>query len=329
MSKNKIFDGYSSKNIKKAVKFLKNGEPVAFPTETVYGLGTNIYDKKSIVKVFEIKQRPFFDPLIVHIANLKQLEKVAKVEDERIYLLAKHFWPGPLTLILPKQKSVPYLVTAGLETVAVRMPQNIIALSLIQELNLPIAAPSANLFTHLSPTTAEHVDKQLGDKLKLILDGGKTICGVESTILLIEKNKKPIVLRMGGLPIEDIEKIIGQVLMPKKNNKKVLAPGNLKSHYAPQKPLIVVNKEEEIFKQLKNKKQKIGYLAFQKINNKKIFCDYKILSPHGDFKEAASNFFDYLHQLDEGPAEIIFTEKIKEVNLGKAMMERLIKASHY
>jgi len=171
MSKNKIVDGYSSKNIKKAAKFLKNGEPIAFPTETVYGLGTNIYNKKSIAKVFEIKQRPFFDPLIVHIANLKQLEKVAKVEDERIYLLAKHFWPGPLTLILPKQKSVPYLVTAGLETVAVRMPQNIIALSLIQELNLPIAAPSANLFTHLSPTTAEHVDKQLGDKLKLILDG--------------------------------------------------------------------------------------------------------------------------------------------------------------
>jgi L-threonylcarbamoyladenylate synthase len=323
-----LVDGYSYKNIKKAANFLKKGEPIAFPTETVYGLGANIYNKKSVAKIFEIKQRPFFDPLIVHIANLKQLEEVAKIEDERIYLLAKHFWPGPLTLVLPKQKRISYLITAGLETVAIRMPSNIIALSLIQELNSPIAAPSANLFTHLSPTTAQHVQKQLGNKIKLILDGGKTTCGVESTILSIEKNKKPVVLRMGGLPIENIEKIIGKIIIPNKKSQKVLAPGNLKNHYAPQKPLIIINNEKEIHKYLKNNKRKIGYLAFQKINNKKILSDYKILSPQGDFKEAASNFFDYLHQLDDGPAEIILAEKIKEVNLGKAMMERLIKAAH-
>jgi len=321
-----ILNGFLVKNIKKAAKYLRKSEPVVFPTETVYGLDAKVYDRKGVVKIFEIKQRPFFDPLIVHIANLKQLKEVAKVEDERVYLLIKTFWPGPLTLVLPKQKCVPYLVTAGLDTVAVRMPANPIALSLIQEINSPIAAPSANLFSQLSPTTAQHVEKQLSKRAKIILDGGKTIWGLESTIVALTKNKKPIILRAGGLPIEEIEKIIGKVII-KKKNKKVLAPGGLQTHYAPSKPLLLVHREEEIPK-FKNPKIKIGFLAFQKIKKKKQFVDYKILSPKGDMKEAASNFFDYLHQLDEGPAEIIYAEKIPEVGLGKAMMERLIKAAH-
>lgn len=319
-----ILNGYSSKNIKKAAQLLKKGEPVAFPTETVYGLGAIAYHKKSVAKIFEIKERPFFDPIIVHIANLKQLEEVAEVKDERVYVLIQHFWPGPLTLILPKKKKIPYLVTAGLETVGVRMPQNVVALSLIEEVGMPIAAPSANKFSQLSPTRAEHVEKQIGDKVKIILDGGKTIFGVESTILLMEET--PVVLRAGGLAIEEIKKVIGPVLMKKKLDDRVLAPGNLKTHYAPQKPLIIVNNEEEI--QQFKEKRKIGFLAFQKVKNKKLFVDYKILSPKGDLKEAASNVFDCLHQLDEGPSEIIFAEKVEEVGLGKAIMERLIKAAH-
>lgn len=319
-----ILNGYSSKNIKKAAQLLKKGEPVAFPTETVYGLGAIAYQKKAVAKIFEIKERPFFDPIIVHIANLQQLEEVAEVNDERVYLLAKHFWPGPLTLILPKKKKIPYLVTAGLETVGVRMPQNVIALSLIEEVGMPIAAPSANKFSQLSPTRAEHVEKQIGDKIKIILDGEKSLFGVESTILLMEET--PVVLRMGALPVEEIEKVIGPVLLKKKISQ-VLAPGNLKTHYSPIKPLILISSEEEIDK-LKDKNKKIGFLAFQKIKNKKQFADWKILSEKGDLKEAASNFFDYLHQLDDGPAEIIFAEKVEEVGLGKAIMERLMKAMH-
>jgi len=319
-----ILNGFSAQNIKKAAALLKKGEPVVFPTETVYGLGANVFNKKSVAKIFEIKERPFFDPIIVHIASLKQLEEVAEVKDERVYTLAQHFWPGPLTLILPKKKKVPYLVTAGLETVGVRMPRNIIALSLIEELGAPIAAPSANLFSQLSPTKVEHVEKQIGHKVKIILDGGKTLYGVESTILLMEET--PVVLRAGALEIEEIEKVIGPVLL-KKKMPKVLAPGNLKTHYSPQKPLIIIKSEEEI-KNWKERNKKIGFLAFQKIKNKKFFADYKILSAKGDLKEAASNFFDYLHQLDEGPAEIIFAEIVPEVGLGKAIMERLNKATH-
>mgnify|MGYP000897908111 FL=1 len=324
----KIIDGFVYRNINKAAQLLRQGEVIAFPTETVYGLGADVYNKKAVAKIFEIKERPFFDPVIVHIANLKQLEEVARIEDERIYLLAKSFWPGPLTLVLPKQKKIPYLVTAGLDTVGVRMPSNVIALSLIQSLGRPIAAPSANLFTHLSPTTADHAFKQLGSKIKIILDGGKTICGVESTILLIKKNARPVCLRAGGLPIEEIEKIVGKVEVSKKQSSKVLAPGNLKFHYAPRKPLIIVKNEEEISEHFKDSKKKMAFLAFQKIKNKKIFSDWRILSPSGDLKEAASNFFDFLHQLDEGPAEIIFAEKVKEVGLGRAIMERLNKAAH-
>ncbi|HOV88470.1 MAG TPA: L-threonylcarbamoyladenylate synthase [Candidatus Paceibacterota bacterium] len=324
----KIIDGFVYRNINKAAQLLRQGEVIAFPTETVYGLGADVYNKKAVAKIFEIKERPFFDPVIVHIANLKQLEEVAWIEDERIYLLAKNFWPGPLTLVLPKQKKIPYLVTAGLDTVGVRMPSNVIALSLIQSLGRPIAAPSANLFTHLSPTTADHAFKQLGSKIKIILDGGKTICGVESTILLIKKNARPVCLRAGGLPIEEIEKIVGKVEVSKKQSSKVLAPGNLKFHYAPRKPLIIVKNEEEISEHFKDSKKKMAFLAFQKIKNKKIFSDWRILSPSGDLKEAASNFFDFLHQLDESPAEIIFAEKVKEVGLGRAIMERLNKAAH-
>jgi len=324
----KIINGFFSKNVQRAAALIQQGEAVAFPTETVYGLGADVYNKKAVAKIFEIKERPYFDPIIVHVANLKQLEEVAQIKDERVYDLVKHFWPGPLTLVLPKQKKIPYLVTAGLDTVGVRMPANVVALSLIQALGHPIAAPSANLFTRLSPTTAEHVFKQLGPKIKIILDGGKTICGVESTILLINKNIQPVCLRMGGLPIEEIEKVVGKITIPKKQSRKILAPGNLNFHYAPRKSLIIVGKEEEIWRYPESLKKKIALLAFQKIKNKRKFYEWRILSPRGDLKEAAANFFDFLHQLDEGSAEIIFVEKVKEVGLGRAIMERLNKATH-
>lgn len=318
-----ILNGYFYKNIKKAANLLKRGEVVAFPTETVYGLGANVYDKKAIVKIFEIKKRPFFDPIIVHIASLKQLEEIAYLPYKKIQVLINKFWPGPLTLILPKKKKIPYLVTAGLETVAVRMPANLIALSLIQELGLPIAAPSANLFGKLSPTKAIHVQKQIGKKIKIILDGGQTSFGLESTILFIKKI--PQILRLGSLTIEEIEKVIGKVEILKES-KKILAPGSLPTHYSPFKPLKIVKNEEEIFKN-RFKKRRIGFLAFCKVKNKNKFVSFEILSPKRDLKEAASNFFDALHKLDESKAEIIFAERVPFYGLGRAIMERLKKAS--
>ncbi|MCX7778689.1 MAG: L-threonylcarbamoyladenylate synthase [Patescibacteria group bacterium] len=318
----KILNGFSGQNVKKAARLLKRGEVVAFPTETVYGLGANVYDRRAVATIFEVKKRPLFDPLIVHIANLRQLEEVAKINQLFIFKLMAKFWPGPLTLILPKKRKVPYLVTAGLETVAVRMPANLVSLSLIQELGAPIAAPSANLFGKLSPTKAEHVQKQIGKRIKIILDGGKTAYGLESTILFIDR--KPKILRLGSLPIEEIKKVIGPVEILKKQ-KKILAPGNLPTHYSPFKPLKIVKNEEEIFK---NKlKKKISFLAFCQVKNKNRFTAFKILSPKGDLKEAASNFFDALHQLDESEAEVIFAEAVPEKGVGRAIMERLKKAS--
>lgn len=321
----KILNGYFYKNIKRAANLVKKEEVVAFPTETVYGLGANVYDRKAVAKIFEVKERPFFDPIIVHIAYLRQLEEVAYCPDKKIFDLINKFWPGPLTLILPKRKKVPYLVTAGLETVAVRMPANLIALSLIQEVGAPIAAPSANLFGRLSPTKSEHVQKQIGKRIKIILDGGQTSFGLESTILLIEK--KPKILRLGSLSLEEIKKVIGEVEVVKKS-KKILAPGGLTNHYAPFKPLKIVKDENEIFRQGLVAKRKIAFLAFQTVKNKNKFIASEILSPKGNLNEAASNFFDALHKLDESKAEIIFAERVPEKGLGRAIMERLKKASH-
>ncbi len=320
----KVLSGYLFKNIKKAAALLRKGEVVGFPTETVYGLGANVYDKKSVVKIFEVKKRPYFDPIIVHIANLKQLEEVVYLSDKKITALISKFWPGPLTLILPKKKKVPYLVTAGLETVAVRMPANLIALSLIQELGAPIAAPSANLFGRLSPTKASHVQKQIGSQIKLILDGGPTAFGLESTILMMEK--KPRILRLGSLAVEEIEKVIGRVRVLKKQ-KQILAPGALPTHYSPFKPLKIVKNEKEIFKKRMGTEKRAAFLGFQGVENKNKFVAFEILSVKGDLKEAAVNFFDALHRLDESGAEIIFAQTVPEKGLGRAIMERLKKAN--
>ncbi len=322
----KILKGLDYKNIKKASLLIKRGDLVAFPTETVYGLGANAYDKKAVTKIFEVKQRPSFDPIIVHISSLKQLEEICYLNDKRIGDLIRNFWPGPLTLVLPKRRKVNYIVTAGLDTVAVRMPANLIALSLIQEVGAPIAAPSANLFGKLSPTKAAHVQKQLGKKIKIILDGGQTTFGLESTVLLVEKKLK--ILRLGSLSVEEIGRVVKKDLEIIKRPKKILSPGELKSHYAPTKPLIVVDDEDEIFKLKFSKGKQIAFLAFKKVRNKDKFLCVEILSTKGDLNEAAYNFFDSLHRLDESEADIIFAQKVPRKNLGRAIMERLEKASY-
>ena len=311
------------KNISIAAEVLKSGGLVAFPTETVYGLGADGLDPIAVAKIFEAKQRPSFNPLILHVAELNQFKNIASTENPAIFKLIDAFWPGPLTLVMPKKEIVPEIVTSGHPTVAVRMPDHEVALKLIRESGRPIAAPSANAFSQLSPTNADHVVKQLEDKVDIILDGGNCSIGVESTIIHVKENEI-ILLRPGGLAVEDIENIIGKVSISKTHTKSPIAPGQLQFHYAPQIPLkffdeVNITDYED---------QKVGALFFKKNFTQINFSDEKILSPNGDLREAAANLFAHLHDFENKSLDMILVEQIEETGLGKAIMDRLRKAAN-
>ena len=298
---------------------------MAFPTETVYGLGANAFNSLACVKIFEIKQRPFFDPLIVHVAEFTGVEKVAEFENnEMARKLAENFWPGPMTLILKKNQNIPDIVTAGLETVAVRMPDHPVARELIKKSGVPIAAPSANLFGSLSPTKAEHVLKQLGDKVKIILDAGPSRFGVESTIIDLSRGK-PLILRFGGLTAEEIEKVIGRVEFSQNQQNNIVAPGQLLKHYSPHTKLLIVDSAKSAMRDFKGKR--VGLLSLKKPKNKKDFVAVQILSETGDLKEAAANLFESLDRFDVMNLDLILVEPVPEIGLGRAIMDRLRRAS--
>lgn len=308
--------------IQKAAEIMRSGGVVAFPTETVYGLGADAFNAFAVARIFEIKNRPHFDPLIVHIADHGDAEKIG-VMTESARKLASVFWPGPLTLVLKKKPGIPDLVVSGLETVAIRMPAHPAALDLIRAAKTPIAAPSANPFGYLSPTTAKHVADQLGEQVECILDGGPSMTGVESTIIDVTGNK-PVLLRPGGIALEEIEKYVGPVER-KSEDAKLSAPGQLPQHYSPRKPLRILAVEEMLsHPQL----GQAGFLFFQNKINGGINGEHaEILSVRGDLKEAAANLFSALHRLDQSRAEIIFAEPIPENGLGLAIMDRLRRAS--
>lgn len=306
-----------SKSIQEAGAILKAGGLVAFPTETVYGLGADAFNTKAVARIFEVKNRPYFDPLIVHIHELSLLRKLAAELPPNAEKLIKKFWPGPLTLVLPKKGIVPDIVTAGLATVALRMPDHPIALELIEKSGVPVAAPSANPFEYLSPTTARHVRDQLGEKIDMILDGGPCLIGLESTVIDFSE-KEPMLLRPGGLALEEIESIIGKIKISNSGNLK--SPGQLEKHYSPRTPVkITLNKNG-----LSGKK--IGLLAFKSAQNTSAFKKIEILSADGDLKEAAARFFSCLHSLDEAGLDLIYAEPLPETGLGRAIMNRLRKA---
>ncbi len=302
--------------IARAASLLKAGHLVAFPTETVYGLGAHALDASAVVKIFEAKERPFFDPLIVHIAERGKLRILAREIPDKAKKLMDAFWPGPLTLVLPKTKEVPEIITAGLDTVAIRMPAHPVARALLSGAAIPIAAPSANRFGMLSPTRAEHVERQLGEKVDLIIDGGPCEIGVESTIVKIT-GECVSVLRFGGTPIEDIQAIIGQV--DDASGSSIESPGQLPSHYAPRTPLVIVQGNI-------SSRDDGAYLALRN-SPKERFHAVEILSPSGDLREAATNLFACLHRLDASGASIIFAESVPEIGLGRAIMDRLRKAA--
>jgi L-threonylcarbamoyladenylate synthase len=308
--------------IRQAAEIIRQGGIVAFPTETVYGLGADAHNPLAVARVFEVKRRPFFDPLIVHIASPAHLKKLVKDIPSSARKLTEKLWPGPLTVVLFKEEHIPDIVTAGLPTVALRMPSHPMALSLIKESKCPIAAPSANPFGYLSPTTAEHVRGQLADQVDLILDGGPCPVGVESTIVSFSENK-PRLLRPGGVSLEEIESIIGKVEINSIKDRPV-APGMLPRHYAPRTP-IVLDWDEKHLDSYKGKK--IGFLAFQEPKNFLQFQHIEVLSKKGDLREAAANLFSAIRRLDALDLDLILAEAVPEAGLGRAIMDRLRRAT--
>ncbi len=310
------------RDIDQAIEVLKAGDVIGLPTETVYGLAGNAYNTEAITKIFTVKNRPTFDPLIVHTSSIERVNEFVKEIPEQAQLLAKHFMPGPLTLLLPKKEVISDLVTSGLETVAVRIPNHPLALELLQKLDFPLAAPSANPFGYISPTSAKHVDNQLGDKIKYILDGGECKVGIESSIIGFFDGEI-VVLRKGGLAIEEIEAIVGKVRIEEHSSSNPKAPGMLKSHYAPRTRLLVVSDgllvEEDT--------SKIGYLGFDKFRPNIPFENQLLLSPSGDLSEAAKNLFAYMRLLDARGFDKIYTELLPEKGLGRAINDRIKRAT--
>ncbi len=310
----------SKENIKRASDIIRNGGLVAFPTETVYGLGADALSPIAVSGIFEAKNRPFFDPLIVHIASLPEIEMLVSDFSIKAQALAERFWPGPLTLVLPKSDMVPDIVTAGLQTVAIRMPNHEIALELIKESQTAIAAPSANPFGYISPTKAEHVEEQLGNKVDMIINGGECIVGIESTII---EPGDSLLFRLGGIPLEEIEGVIGKIETAEESDENPVSPGRLPWHYSPGTPLEIIKTIDGIDK----KNENAGLLAFRSPLENPSLKRIEVLSPEGNLREAAANFFSCLYRLDAAGLDIIYAEEVPQAGLGRAIMDRLYKAA--
>lgn len=313
------------KDIDKAKAILEKGELVAIPTETVYGLAGNALNQDAVAKIFAVKSRPSFDPLILHTSDLERIHEFVSDIPEPLEKLALAFWPGPLTLLLPKKSVVPDLVTSGLETVAVRVPDHPLTQALLASLSFPLAAPSANPFGYISPTKASHVNDQLGKKIEYILDGGDCQVGVESTIVGMEGDEV-IVYRLGGLDLRSIESIVGKVEVMAHSSSDPKSPGMLKSHYAPRKPLILGDLDK-LVPFYRSKGEKIGVLAFRSVYPE-LLGQFQIqLSPSGDLTEAAKNLFAAMRALDSMDVSVILSEEVPDVGLGKAINDRLRRAA--
>ena len=311
-------------NVDRAASVLKDGGLVAFATETVYGLGANALDASAVAKIFEAKERPHFDPLIVHIADLDWLDRVVSQIPQQARPLIEEFWPGPLTLVMPKTEQVPGLVTSGLDTVAVRFPEHALARELILKAEIPIAAPSANRFGQLSPTTADHVARQLGERIELILDGGPCRVGVESTVLQVTDSGSAMLLRHGGVSQEAIEDVIGKVENAKVSDRPeaVASPGMLPRHYSPRTKLINLGAVESNDWDV----GRVGHLCFKGAS---IEADeVEVLSADGDLVEAAANLFAALWRLDAAGVDIIVAEQFPNKGLGRAINDRLARAAN-
>lgn len=313
-----------TKDIAHCQQLLKDNQLVAIPTETVYGLAANAFDTDAVNRIFEMKGRPHFNPLIVHIHDAGQLKDLAKDIPEAALKLAKAFWPGSITLILPKQATVPDIITAGKPTVGIRMPNHPMTLELLRGLPFPLAAPSANPFTRVSPTSAKHVANYFGNRIPAILDGGPCQVGLESTIVGFDGNT-PVVYRKGGISIESIEKVVGKVKLLTENETAPQAPGMLLKHYSPSTPLMISDDIQESLIVHNNKR--IGVLSYYSddFSGAEII---KVLSPSKNLDEVARVLFATLHELDTLHLDLIIAERFPEEGLGGSINDRLRRAQN-
>ncbi|HDX9494862.1 threonylcarbamoyl-AMP synthase [Bacillus thuringiensis] len=319
--------------LQEAAKLLRENEAVAFPTETVYGLGANAMDDEAIAKIFEAKGRPSDNPLIVHIGTKSQLDGIVKEIPPVAEKLMAHFWPGPLTIILPRKEGISERVTAGLNTVGVRMPDHPVALALIEEANVPVAAPSANRSGRPSPTLASHVYEDLNGKIAGIVDGGATGVGVESTVIDCT-SPVPTILRPGGITKEQLEAVIGTVSLDpalKDEKEKPKSPGMKYTHYAPKAPLSIVEGSREFIQQLVDEKKeegfKVGVLTteeYQHVYNADVILSCGVRS---DLASVATKLYDVLRTFDASEVDVIFSESFPNEGIGNAIMNRLTKAA--
>ena len=314
----------ASEYISDAVDALQRGRLIGLPTETVYGLAGNALDPHVVAEIFQAKRRPHFDPLIVHVASLDDARKLSPQFPKAAETLAERFWPGPLTLVLPRAPDLPDLLSAGLETIAVRMPAHPIATEVIQKAGFPLAAPSANRFGSISPTQASHVLQELDgeDRVAGVLDAGPCQLGLESTVVGFPEENRAVIYRLGGLEVEELRSVLGRVDVvrafdavddPSLSKRGEQSPGMLARHYAPRTPLLLLDADEDI---------PAAY-----VDHTKTFLSLKTLSQTENLVEAAANLFGALRRLDEGPGDVIIARRMPDEGIGQAMNDRLYRAA--
>lgn len=312
------------KAVETAAELLRKGEIVALPTETVYGLAADAFKPEAVIKVFEAKERPRFDPLIVHLpepAWLEQIARIATASQPLIEKLIGRFWPGPFTVVVPRRERIPDIVTAGLETVAVRISAHPLFAEVIQSFGSPLAAPSANRFGSISPTSAQHVVDELNERVPVVVDGGSTLHGIESTIVAVRDGRIEV-LRRGPITTEELQEF-GEVVS-ETSRQLPEAPGQLPSHYKPRTPLILVD-DPLAFSAPSNKK--CGLLAWRTIEGIDRFVAVRTLSRRQDLREAAANLFRFLRELDQMNLDLLVAERLPTEGLGAAIMDRLERAA--
>lgn len=315
----------SGTDVDRAVALLRDGRPVAIPTETVYGLAAPIGDLHAVARVFEIKNRPSFDPLIVHVGERAAVDDLCVEIPEAARRLLARVWPGPVTVVLRKSARVDDLVTSGLPTVAVRMPGHPMTLELLRRLGEPVAAPSANPFGYVSPTRAKHVLDQLGDRVDYVLDGGDARIGLESTIVSFVESR-PTVLRLGGVPVEDLAELLGESPAQRiAAHSDPEAPGQLDRHYATRTLLVVCDDVDA--EAARREGQRLGLLAFADPRRGRTWAAARVLSPRGDLEEAARELFAAMRALDRAGVDVILAERFPERGLGRAINDRLGRAA--
>ncbi len=316
---------YQQASIEKAISVLRGGGLVALPTETVYGLAGDIDREEAISRIFHLKGRPSFNPLIVHIGKMSQLDSLVSEIPAKAILLMEHFWPGPITFVLPKSASVSLQITGGLDTVAVRMPSHPLALELINQSGMALAAPSANPSGRVSPTQAKHVRSYFSEDELMVLDGGACEKGIESTIIGFNKQGNPILYRRGSISKEAVEAIVGPIEEIKHAEGKPLSPGMLSRHYAPQVPTyLTADLSRTISEQAGNK---IGVLSLSPPKDHMNVLHWEFLSSKGDLEEAMFNLYAAMHRLDRADLDVIILERMPDQGLGQSINDRLQRAS--